>query len=199
MSRPKKPLDVQKLEKVPTVEPRSGVEAMQSLMVFDVRCLDRKTQQGLLRLLPGLVHIRRAWKAHFLEHGCLLCRNGRRLDPTRHIAANLRLSGMSWPEIFKALTIDEELTERDRKLICTAVSAILRRRAKGVKHSKPGKSKEPTWYGSGGFCNACQRVVLQRMLKRYRQSVEGRDIPAEVEAFKDALCRQYNAAQRLLT
>jgi hypothetical protein len=197
LGRPKKSFDHAKLDALAVAAPESPGELLTQLFILDARMLDRETQHELLRIFPQLIHVRRAWKAHFLEHGCLLCRNGRRLDPTRHIAANLRRMGMSWSDIFKALTIDEELTPRDRKLICTSVYAILRRRAKGVTRSKPGKSQEPTWYGSGGFCDACQAVVLHRMLKRYRQSVEGRDLPAEAEAFKDALCLKYNAAQRL--
>jgi hypothetical protein len=195
--RPKKTFDHYKLAAVPMAAPESPGELMAQLFILDGRTLDRETQHELVRILPQLVHVRRAWKAHFLEHGCLLCQNGRRLDPTRHIAANLRRMGMPWNQVFKALTIDAELTPRDRKLIHTSVAAILRRRAKGIKRSKPGESKEPAWYGSGGFCNACQVVVLQRMLKRFRKAMEGRNLPAELATFKDTLCLRYNAAQRL--
>jgi|SRR5215470_10660950 len=60
---------------------------------------------------------------------------------------------MPWPEIFKVLTIDAELTPRDRKLIYTSVSNSLRRRAKGLRRKIECKSQKPTWYGSGG-CKA---------------------------------------------
>jgi len=37
-----------------------------------------------------------------------------------------------------------------------------------------------------------------RMRNRYRKAMQGRNLPAELAAFKDALCLRYNAAQRLL-
>ena len=40
--------------------------------------------------------------------------------------------------------------------------------------------------------------IYQRMLKRYRKLMAGRDLPAELAAFTDALMLKYNAAQRLL-
>src|SRR5260221_5591332 len=43
-------------------------------MVFDARCHDKETWQQLLRVLPDLTRIRKAWKAHFVEHGCVSCR-----------------------------------------------------------------------------------------------------------------------------
>jgi len=69
MSRPKKPLDLRKVDKLPAVE----IESAEQVLIFDARCLDRKTQLELIRLLPELVHIRRAWKAHFMEYGCISC------------------------------------------------------------------------------------------------------------------------------
>lgn len=72
--KPKPPIDLQKLESVQAVEPDlSSEQALESLLIFDARCLDRETQQELLLLLPALVHIRRAWKAHYLEYGCVSC------------------------------------------------------------------------------------------------------------------------------
>jgi len=72
MSRPQKPLDLRKVDKVTTVvvEPK---DILESLLIFDARCLDRHTAHELLRILPELLHIRRAWKAHFLEYGCISC------------------------------------------------------------------------------------------------------------------------------
>jgi hypothetical protein len=35
------------------------------------------------------------------------------------------------------------------------------------------------------------------MLNRFRKAMEGRNLPAELAAFKDALQLKYNAAQRL--
>jgi hypothetical protein len=36
------------------------------------------------------------------------------------------------------------------------------------------------------------------MLKRYRKLMAGRDLPAELATFKEALCLKFNTAQRLL-
>ncbi len=125
------PVDLQKLDRIEVVQPESPEQAIESLLIFDARCLDRDTQQKLLLLLPELVHIRRAWKAHYLENGCVSCH------------------------------------------------------------------KKKTWYASGGFCNDCQRRILMRMRNRYRKAMQGRNLPAELATFKDALCLRYNAAHRL--
>jgi hypothetical protein len=71
--RPKKILDLRKLENihVPVIE--SPLQAMENLLIFDARCLDRETRQELLRLVPQLVHIRRAWRAEYMECGCISC------------------------------------------------------------------------------------------------------------------------------
>jgi hypothetical protein len=72
--KPKPPIDLQKLDSIQVVEPESSSErALETLLIFDARCLDRETQQELLLMLPALVHIRRAWKAHYLEYGCVSC------------------------------------------------------------------------------------------------------------------------------
>lgn len=63
-----------KLELVKTVEPESPVQAMEDLMIFDARCLDRETWLRLVHLLPDLTRIRKAWRAHFAAFGCLICK-----------------------------------------------------------------------------------------------------------------------------
>jgi len=129
--RPKKILDLRKLENihVPVIE--SPLPAMESLLIFDARCLDKETRQELLRLVPQLVHIRRAWRAEYMECGCTSCH------------------------------------------------------------------KKKAGYGAGGFCNACWGRIYMRMRNRFRKAMVGRDLPAELATFKDALCLRYNAAQRL--
>jgi hypothetical protein len=52
-------------------------------------------------------------------------------------------------------------------------------------------------YGAGGFCVTCWGRIYQRMRIRFRTALKGRNLLAELEAFKDALCLRYNAAQRL--
>jgi hypothetical protein len=129
--RPKKILDLRKLASIKIAEPESPEQAIESLLIFDARCLDTDTRQELLRILPQLVHIRRAWKAEFMECGCISCH------------------------------------------------------------------KKKAGYGAGGFCNACWGRIYMRMRNRYRKAMQGRNLPAELATFKDALCLRYNAAQRL--
>ena len=64
----------EKLELVKTAAPLTPLQAMEDLMVFDARCLDRGTWHELLRVLPDLTRVRKAWKAHFAAHGCVCCR-----------------------------------------------------------------------------------------------------------------------------
>ncbi len=130
--RPKKILDHRKLDTIQVVKPESPEQAIESLLIFDARCLDKDTRQELLRILPQLVHIRRAWRAEYMECGCASCH------------------------------------------------------------------KKNAGYGAGGFCGTCWGRIYQRMLKRYRKAMQGRNLPAELATFRDALCLRYNAAQRLL-
>lgn len=129
--RPKKILDLRKLDAITVAQPDSPEQAIESLLIFDARCLDKDTRQKLLLLLPELVHIRRAWKAEYMECGCVSCH------------------------------------------------------------------KKNACYGAGGFCGTCCARIYMRMRKRYRKALEGRNVPAELAALKDALCMRYNAAQRL--
>ena len=129
--RPKKILDLGKLESIRVPEIVSPLEAMENLLIFDARCLDRETRQELLRLIPQLVHIRRAWRAEYMKCGCTCCH------------------------------------------------------------------KKKAGYGAGGFCNACWSRIYARMRNRFRKAMAGRDLPAELATFKDALQLRYNAAQRL--
>lgn len=66
-------VDYKKLEKVQVVAPESAIQALEDLMVFDARCLDKETWHELLRVLPDLTRIRKAWRAHFTVHGCVSC------------------------------------------------------------------------------------------------------------------------------
>lgn len=132
LGRPKKILDLRKLDKIKLATPASPEQAIESLLIFDARALDMATRQELLRLLPQLVHVRRAWRAEYMECGCISCHEKKRL------------------------------------------------------------------YGAGGFCGRCWGRIYMRMHKRYRKLMAGRDIPAELAMFKDALCLKFNTAQRLL-
>jgi hypothetical protein len=71
--RPKKILDHRNLDSIVEVLPESPVELLETLLIFDARCLDKDTRQELLRILPQLVHIRRAWKEEYVECGCVCC------------------------------------------------------------------------------------------------------------------------------
>jgi hypothetical protein len=69
----KQVIDYKKLELVTVIAPQSAIECVDDLMVFDARCLDKETWHALLRVLPDLTRIRKAWKAHFVAHGCVSC------------------------------------------------------------------------------------------------------------------------------
>ena len=70
----KRTINYKKLELVRVMAPESALQAMEDLMVFDARCLDKQTWHALLRVLPDLTRIRKAWRAHFAEFGCVSCR-----------------------------------------------------------------------------------------------------------------------------
>jgi hypothetical protein len=74
MTMKKQIINYKKLERVNVIVPQSAIQALDDLMVFDARCLDKETWHQLLRVLPDLTRIRKAWKAHFVTHGCVSCR-----------------------------------------------------------------------------------------------------------------------------
>jgi len=73
----KQVINYKKLDLAPVGAPESGLQAIEDLLVFDARCLDKETRHELLRVLPDLTRIRKAWKAHFTEHGCVSCHRKR--------------------------------------------------------------------------------------------------------------------------
>jgi hypothetical protein len=184
--RPKKILDHRKLDSIVEVLPESPVEALEALLILDARALERDTQQELMRILPQIIHIRRAWKAHYLEYGCTSCRKA---DERFAIAARMRLGGFNWSEVFDIVAPNIH-TRHERKCFENAVRWKL-------SHPKQRAERHPSAYGAGGFCNACVARIFGRMRKRYRKLMVGRDLAQEFATFKDALCLRYNAAQRL--
>src|SRR6266849_3096043 len=71
--RPRKVPTWAKVEKVKTVLPGTVEEGIENLLLFDCRQLDASTARQLVRLIPALLHMRHAWRAHFAEYGCLVC------------------------------------------------------------------------------------------------------------------------------
>ena len=130
--RPRKVPTWAKVEKVKTVLPGTVEEGIENLLLFDCRQLDASTARELVRLVPELLRMRDAWRAHFAEYGCLVCH------------------------------------------------------------------RKKTEYGAGGFCFRCGCRIGGRMRRQLRMIAAGRDIPAELREFKEALCMKYNTAQRLL-
>jgi hypothetical protein len=72
--RKKQVINYKKLESITVMAPESAIQGIEDLMIFDARCLDRETWHQLLRVLPELTLIRKAWRAHFSVHGCVSCR-----------------------------------------------------------------------------------------------------------------------------
>jgi hypothetical protein len=71
--RPKKILDHRKLDHIEPPAFASPEAAIETLLIFDARCLDAGIRRELLRLLPEILRIRQAWRAEFMECGCISC------------------------------------------------------------------------------------------------------------------------------
>jgi hypothetical protein len=71
---PAKPNTLAKSRTVEVMLPDSPAQALEDLLIFDARCLDEDTRRELLRIVPALIHVRRAWKARFAELGCVSCK-----------------------------------------------------------------------------------------------------------------------------
>ena len=63
-----------KLAKVGVVAPEALSRAIEQLLIFDARMLDAQTSRELAKIIPQLLDMRRAWKAHFVEYGCVCCK-----------------------------------------------------------------------------------------------------------------------------
>jgi hypothetical protein len=185
--RPKKNLDQSRVDRIVEVLPGSSpIEQLETLLIFDARALTAETQHELIRILPEMIQVRRAWKAHYLEQGCISCPKA---DEKVAIAARMRLKHYRWNAIFE-IVVPQLHTHRERKCFQAAVYWKL-------EHPKERAERKPNSYGSGGLCNACQLRIFARMRNRYRKAMEGRNLPEELASFKDALCLRYNTAQRL--
>jgi cytochrome c551/c552 len=66
-----------KLVKVEVVTPGTVAEKLDELLLFDSCFLDVAARQELLRLIPKLVHVRRARQAIFRRYGCQSCHRKR--------------------------------------------------------------------------------------------------------------------------
>ena len=73
--RPGHPVKGMKLRRVSVdlAQPDSPERAMEDLLVFDARMLDREDRQELQRLFPRLIHTSHFWTARFARKGCLCC------------------------------------------------------------------------------------------------------------------------------
>jgi hypothetical protein len=172
-----------KLAKVEVMLPRAAERKIDSLLVFDARCVDVGTRQELLRLLPGLVHIRRGWRAHFLKQGCLACQKP---DPTVAIAARLRRRGSTWTEIYE-VTAFNATNHAERNRFENAVRWKL-------AHPEAPTRNPSHRYGAGGFCDRCYMRLRRELVKALRKMHEGRDAAAETAA----LTQRFDLAQWLL-
>jgi hypothetical protein len=160
-------------------------QILDDLLVFDARCVDVPTRQQLLRLFPQLVHLRRAWRAHYQEHGCLGCQKP---DPTVAIAARLRRRGMAWPEICEVVGLRRaSMTRAERVQFDGAVRWKL-------SHLSVPEQKPSHRYGAGGFCDRCYARLRRELANRIRALHEGRNAEKETKG----LTRKFDVAQMLL-
>jgi len=175
--------------KVATVEllpSRRIKKKFDDLLVFDVRCVDVPTRQKLLRLLPQLVHLRRAWTAHFTTHGCLTCQKP---DRTVTIAAKLRGRGMPWKEVYEVIGLNRgAMSLPERKRFEHAVRWKL-------AHPEIRDRKPSHRYGAGGLCDLCYARIRRELTRTLRKMHEGRDATGETAA----LTRRFDVAQWLLS
>jgi hypothetical protein len=71
--RPKQVLDHRKLDHIEPPVFASPEVAIESLLIFDARNLDSETRWELLRVIPEILRIQHAWRAEFMECGCISC------------------------------------------------------------------------------------------------------------------------------
>ena len=175
---------MRQLARVEVMFPNAAERKVDELLVFDARCVDVATRQELLRLLPQLVHLRRAWRARFQKRGCLCCRPA---DPTIPIAARLRSRGSSWLEVYEILGATA-MTRAERKRFESAVRWKL-------AHMSAPTRKPSHRYGAGGLCDRCYLRIRKELSNVLREMHRGRDAAEETAA----LTRRFDVAQWLLS
>jgi hypothetical protein len=173
---------MQRLATVEVMLPRPAERRVDDALIFDSRGLDAGTRQELLRLLPSLVHLSRAWRAHYLKHGCFGCKPD---DPTVAIAARLRRGGMTWSEVYETVGVNAA-TRVERNQFEGAVRWKL-------AHLDTPKRKHAPGYGAGGLCMNCY-LRLRRELAKALAKMQGRNAAEETAA----LTRRADMAQWLL-
>lgn len=174
-----------RLVKVEVVNQAEAALKLDDLLLFEAAFLDVTTRQELLRLLPRLVHVRRARQKIFHVRGCLTCQKP---DPTVAIAARLRRKGQGWSEIYELVGLDHDSMSRDkRKQFEVAV------RRKMTQPNVPER-KPSARYGAGGMCDCCYARARRAISAEVRKMHQGRDTKTEIAD----LSRRFDLAQFLL-
>jgi len=108
--RPKKLLNVKKLDRMKVPAFARAESAVESLLIFDARALDADVRRELLRILPEMIRVRRAWRAEFMECGCISCHKKR---------VNYGAGGFCnrcWGRIYQRMTYRYKKLMEDRDL-----------------------------------------------------------------------------------
>jgi hypothetical protein len=184
---------MEKLAKVEVVIPPQVAQILDDLLVFDARCLTGETSQQLIRLLPKLAFVRRAWRNLYRKYGCTGCPKP---DPSIAIAARLRRGGVSWADIYRILGADAAAsTLAERK----SFKALVKRKMRDL-HNEPRQQlrdfHSKNCHTAGGFCDKCQNRYRRRLRKEYANVVEGKELSEE--RVVAALSQRYDVAQWLL-
>jgi hypothetical protein len=174
-----------RLAEVEVLLSNEAAEKFDRLLVFDARGVDAGMRQELLRLFPRLVHLRRAWRRHFLTHGCLACQKP---DPTIAIAARLRRRGATWADVYEIVGVDfARNTRAEQRKFWNAVRWE-------IAHLQVAAAKPSHRYGAGGLCDRCYLRIRRELAKAIRTLHSGRDASEETAA----LTRKFDVAQWLL-
>jgi hypothetical protein len=184
------------LAKVKVMLPKAVERKIDDLLAFDARLLDAGTARELLRLMPGLVDMRHAWRAHYQRYGCLACP---KTDPTIAIAARLRRRGSPWAEIYEIIGVDRAATTRaERK----PFEYMVRYKLARLDNPPRGRTHDTTanplvshnYHSAAGLCDKCCARLRRRLSKFKRKMHAGHD----AKELTDALTRQFDVAQVLL-
>lgn len=144
-------------------------------LLLDGRCLDGESSLKLLRAFPELVHFRRAWRIYFRQNGCIHCPKD---DPTVRIAANLRLAGRPWKEIYAACMIPNTHAERH------SFDGKVRWELDRIGAKKPCLEPDTGEYGAAGLCRRCYAALSKQIRRLVTQSraLQGRNTAEETIA-----------------
>jgi hypothetical protein len=180
----------------PEFVPAPVQKIFNELLLFDAQCLPTEVSRQLVRMVPMLALVRRAWRNLYRKNGCNGCPKP---DPTMAICARMRIAGLEWEQIYCMIGGDyEHSTLEERKHFKALVKRKMRELAaptQPLPKEQLAKYRSKHHFAAGGLCDKCRDRNRRRVL---RELAKLQSSPEETRKAIAGLSRRYDVAQWLL-